>query len=55
MEDETGKTSSVTLKRVLVFFILLATGIIMAVIILILEIAVYRRKQNKRNTVREVV
>ena len=37
------------------FSFILATGIIMAVLIVILEIAVYRRKQNKRNAVREVV
>lgn len=55
MDDETEEPSSVTLKRVLVFFILLATGIIMAVLILILEIALYRRKQNKRNAMRELV
>jgi hypothetical protein len=48
MDDEPGKTSSVTLKRVQVFFFLLLAGNIMAVLILILEIAVYRRKQNKR-------
>jgi hypothetical protein len=40
--------SSVTFKRVRVFFIVLGTGIIMAVLILILEITVYGRKQNKR-------
>jgi hypothetical protein len=40
--------SSVTFKRVMVFFLLLGTGIITAVLILILEITVCRRKQNKR-------
>ena len=48
MNHEPEKPSSVTFKRVKVFFILLGTGIIMAVLILILEITVYRRKQNKR-------
>jgi hypothetical protein len=47
MNDEPGKTTSVTLKRVEVFFILLLAGNIMAVLILILEIAICRRKQNK--------
>jgi uncharacterized membrane protein len=47
MNDGSLNPSSVTLKRVRVFFFLLAAGIIMAVLILILEITVYRRKQNK--------
>jgi heme/copper-type cytochrome/quinol oxidase subunit 2 len=48
MNDEPEKPPSVTLERVRAFFFLLGTGIIMAVLILILEITVYRRKQNKR-------
>jgi len=44
MNKEPGKPSSVTFKRVMMFFILLGTGIIMAVLILILEITLYRRK-----------
>jgi len=48
MKNEPGKPSSVTFMRARVFFLLLGTGIIMAVLILILEITVYRRKQNKR-------
>jgi uncharacterized integral membrane protein len=48
MNSEPEKSPSVTFKRVRVFFLLLVTGIIMAVLILILEITVYRRKQNKR-------
>jgi uncharacterized membrane protein len=48
MKTEPERTSSVTFKRVMVFFLLLGTGIIMAILILILEITVYRRKQNKR-------
>jgi len=65
MENEPGKQSSVTFKRVWVFFVLLGAGIIMAVLILILEIRVYRmeqnksterrRKQNKGNAKRELV
>jgi len=48
MNKETEKPSSVTFKRVMMFFLLLGTGIIMAVLILILEITVCRGKQNKR-------
>jgi uncharacterized membrane protein YozB (DUF420 family) len=48
MNKEPEKPSSVTFKRARVFFFLLGTGIILAVLILILEIAVYRRKWNKR-------
>jgi uncharacterized membrane protein len=48
MNDGPEKPSSVTLKRVRLFLLLLVAGIIMAVLILILEITVYRRKQNKR-------
>ena len=48
MNIEPEKPSSVTFKRVKVFFLLLGTGIIVAVLILILEITVYRRKLNKR-------
>jgi hypothetical protein len=53
-KNEPEKSSSVTFKRVRVFFLLLGTGIIMAVLILILEIRVYRRKQNKRTEHRSI-
>jgi len=59
MNHNPEKPSSVTFKRVMVFFLLLGTGIITAVLILILEIRLYRRKQNKRtekrNAQRELV
>jgi hypothetical protein len=55
MKNEPEKPSSVTFKRVRVFFLLLGTGILMAFLILILEIRVYRRKQNKGNAKRELV
>ena len=42
--DEPEKPSSVTLKRVRVFFFILGTGITVAVLILLLEITVHRRK-----------
>jgi hypothetical protein len=54
MNDESENPPSVTLKRVRVFFLLLGTGNILAVLILILEITVHRKMQNKRNAMREL-
>jgi hypothetical protein len=65
MNDEPENPSSVTVKRLRVFFLLLGTGIILAVLILILKLTVHRRKhniltvqrikQNKRNDMGELV
>jgi hypothetical protein len=49
------QTSSVTLNRVRIFFVLLGTGFLLAIFLLLLEIGVNRMARNKRNVQKQLV